>query len=168
MAASSPGSAPRLLAIYLKDHHAGAVAGASLAHRAAGANEGTPYGGELARVADEIDQDKETLERLMDALEVQPDQLKDSAAWAGEKLGRLKPNARWRDYSPLSRLLELEGLMLGVTGKLGLWRSLQGVAETIDGLEGFDLPGLEARASDQRSRLEELRLRAAAEALAQD
>jgi hypothetical protein len=159
-------SAPRLLAIYLKDHHAGAVAGASLAHRAAGANEGTPYGDELERVAAEIEEDKETLERLMAALEVQPDQLKDKAAWAGEKLGRLKPNARWRDYSPLSRLLELEGLMLGVTGKLGLWRALRG--QLGESVHGIDLVELEARAAAQRDRLEELRLRAAAEALAQD
>jgi hypothetical protein len=160
--------APRLLSIYLKDHHAGAVAGAALAHRAAGANEGTPYGEELARLADEIDEDKATLERLMDAVDVGPDQLKDKAAWAGEKLGRLKPNARWRDYSPLSRLIELEGLTLGVTAKLGLWRALQGVADAVDGLDGFDLAGLEERASDQRSRLEELRRRAAGETLTQD
>jgi hypothetical protein len=159
-------SAPRLLAIYLKDHHAGAVAGASLAHRAAGANEGTPYGDELARVADEIEQDKETLERLMETLDVKPDQLKDRAAWGAEKLGRLKLNARWRDYSPLSRLLELEGLMLGVTGKLGLWRSLRG--QLGDSVDGIDLSLLEARAAAQRDRLEDLRLRAAAEALSQD
>jgi hypothetical protein len=160
--------APRLLSIYLKDHHAGAVAGAGLARRAAGANEGTPYGDELARLADEIDEDKATLERLMDAVDVGSDQLKDSAAWAGEKLGRLKPNARWRDYSPLSRLIELEGLMLGVTGKLGLWRALERVAGEIEGLSGFDLVELQTRAEDQRARLEELRQRAAAEALPQD
>ena len=159
-------SAPRLLAIYLKDHHAGAVAGANLARRAAGANEGTSYGDELARIADEIEEDKGTLEQLMEAIEVQPDQLKDKAAWASEKLGRLKPNARWRDYSPLSRLLELEGLMLGVTGKLGLWRALRGqLGESVDGI---DLSLLEARAAAQRDRLEDLRLRAASEALGQD
>jgi hypothetical protein len=82
----------------------------------------------------------------------------------GEKLGRLKPNARWRDYSPLSRLIELEGLMLGVTAKLGLWRALREAVE----LEGFDLEELAARAEDQRNRVEQLRLRAAAEALTQD
>jgi len=78
----------------------------------------------------------------------------------------LKLNARWRDYSPLSRLLELEGLMLGVTGKLGLWRSLRG--QLGDSVDGIDLSLLEARAAAQRDRLEDLRLRAAAEALSQD
>jgi hypothetical protein len=159
-------SAPRLLAIYLKDHHAGSVAGLGLVRRSAGQNEGTPYGDELAALATDIEQDQETLEAVMAALDVSSDQIKDSAAWAGEKLGRLKPNARWRDYSPLSRLIELEGLMLGVTGKLGLWRALR---EALDEpVAGVDFDTLEARAEDQRARIESLRLRAAAEALTQD
>jgi hypothetical protein len=58
--------------------------------------------------------------------------------------------------------------VLGVTGKLGLWRALQRVAPEIDGLDGFDFAALAARADDQRARLEDLRLSAAAEALPQD
>jgi hypothetical protein len=160
--------APKLLSVYLQDHHAGAVTGLNLARRAAGANEGTPYGEELARIAAEIEQDQRTLEDLMAKLDVGTHRVKDTVAWGGEKLGRLKPNARWLSYSPLSRLIELEGLVLGVTGKLGLWRALQRVAAEIDDLDGFDFAALEARAEAQRARLEDLRLRAAAEALPQD
>jgi hypothetical protein len=156
----------RLLSIYLRDHHAGAVAGVSLARRAAGQNEGTPYGQELTRLAKEIEEDIQTLEAVMESLGVGRDQLKDLAASAGERLGRLKPNGRWLEYSPLSRLVELEALMLGVTGKLGLWRALrEAVGEAID---GADLGNLEARAERQRTKLEELRRRAAAEALGTD
>jgi hypothetical protein len=161
-------AAPKLLTVYLQDHHAGAVTGLNLARRAAGANEGTPYGDELGRIAEEIASDQQALEDLMSKLGVGTDRIKDTAAWGGEKLGRLKPNARWFSYSPLSRLIELEGLVLGVTGKRSLWRALQRVSDQVDGLEGFDLAALEARAEDQRSRLEDLRLRAAAEALSQD
>jgi hypothetical protein len=160
--------APKLLAVYLQDHHAGAVTGLNLARRIAGENEGTPYGEELARIAGEIEQDQRTLEELMAELDVGTDRIKDTVAWGGEKLGRLKPNARWFSYSPLSRLVELEGLVIGVTGKLGLWRALQRVAPEIDGLDGFDFATLAARASEQRARLEDLRLSAAAEALPQD
>jgi hypothetical protein len=160
--------APKLLAVYLQDHHAGAVTGLNLARRIAGQNEGTPYGEELARIAGEIERDQRTLEELMAKLDVGTDRIKDTVAWGGEKLGRLKPNARWFSYSPLSRLIELEGLVLGVTGKLGLWRALQRVAPEIDGLDGFDFAALAARADDQRARLEDLRLSAAAEALPQD
>jgi hypothetical protein len=160
--------APKLLAVYLQDHHAGAVTGLNLARRIAGENEGTPYGEELARIAGEIEQDQQTLEKLMAELDVGTDRIKDTVAWGSEKLGRLKPNARWFSYSPLSRLVELEGLVIGVTGKLGLWRALQRVAPEIDGLDGFDFAALAARASEQRARLEDLRLSAAAEALPQD
>jgi hypothetical protein len=159
---------PKLLAVYLQDHHAGAVTGLNLARRIAGENEGTPYGEELARIAREIEQDQQTLEKLMAELDVGTDRIKDTVAWGGEKLGRLKPNARWFSYSPLSRLVELEGLVIGVTGKLGLWRALQRVAPEIDGLDGVDFAALAARASEQRARLEDLRLSAAAEALPQD
>jgi hypothetical protein len=161
-------AAPKLLSVYLQDHHAGSMTGLSLARRIVGENEDNAYGEELARIASDIEQDQETLERLMGALEVSTDRIKDSLARAGEMVGRLKPNARLFEYSPLSRLLELEGLMLGVTGKLALWRSLERVAGEVDGLNGFDFVELQARAEDQRSRLEQLRLRAAAEALPQD
>ena len=46
---------------------------------------------------------------------------KSAGAWTAEKFGRLKPNGQLTGYSPLSRLVELEGLKLGITGKLGLW-----------------------------------------------
>ena len=159
-------SAPHLLSIYLQDHHAGAIAGANLARRAAGANEGTEYGDELERIAAEIEADKDALERVMDELDVGRDQIKDYGAWAGEKLGRLKRNGRWLDYSPLSRMLELEGLMLGVNGKLALWGALERSHGEVIG--GVSIAELAARAEDQRSRLDVLRLRAAQQALTSD
>lgn len=159
-------AAPRLLGTYLSDHHAGALAGASLARRAASANEGNDYGEELRRIAAEIEADLRALEELMDGLDVSPERLKDLAAQVAERLGRLKPNGRWLEYSPLSRMLELEGLVLGVTGKLSLWRALRRIRG--DTVAGVDLGELEARAQSQRERLEELRLRAAAEALTSD
>lgn len=159
---------PKLLSVYLQDHHAGSVTGTNLARRIAGQNEGTVYGEEMARIADEIEEDQRTLEELMAKLDVGTDRVKDAIAWGGEKVGRLKPNARLLSYSPLSRLIELEGLLMGVTAKGGMWRALEGVKDQIEGLEGFDFAVLDARAKDQRSRLEDLRLQAASEALPQD
>lgn len=159
-------TAPKLLAIYLQDHHAGSAVGVSLARRAAGANAGNEYGDELERLAGEIEADKDSLERLMDSLEVGRDRVKDTAGWLGEKAGRLKRNGRWLDYSPLSRQFELEGLLLGVTGKLSMWRALRAVHGDV--IEGTNVAELEARADDQRERLERLRLRAARDALASD
>ena len=153
-----------LLRTYLQDHHAGATAGLELARRAASSNEDHPSGPELASIADDIAEDRDVLERVMKELEVKPHPVKDGAAWTAEKLGRLKPNNRLIGYSPLSRVVELEGLVLGVTGKTALWEALGDSVGTR--VEGVDFAALSARAQDQRTRLERLRREAAAEALA--
>jgi hypothetical protein len=163
------GSSPnvsKLLKTYLQDHHAGSTAGLELARRAAGANEDTDYGAELERIAGEIAADREALERVMAHLDVSPSRVKDTGAWVFEKVGRLKPNDRLLSYSPLSRVIEIEGLVIGVTGKQALWEALQtAIGESVDGVSFSELS---ARAADQRSRLEALRRRAATEAFTGD
>jgi tRNA G37 N-methylase TrmD len=67
-------------------------------------------------------------------------------------------------HSPLSRLVELEVLLLGVHGKIALWRSLQQLQRF--GSTAIDLRSLLSRAERQLGQLEAHRLRAAAEALA--
>jgi hypothetical protein len=151
-----------LLRTYLQDHHAGATAGLELARRAAGSNEETEYGDELARIAVEIETDRDALGAVMEELGVKPHSLKDAAGWTAEKVGRLKPNNSLLSYSPLSRVVELEGLLLGVTGKLSLWRALQQTRG--DRVTEADLEELADRAEDQRERLEALRERAVGEA----
>lgn len=152
-----------LLAIYLNDHLAAASGARELVRRSAAANRSTPYGPELARLAREIDEDRDALQAVMGALGVGPDRLKVVAGWGAEKLGRLKLNGRLWGYSPLSRVLELETLMLGVRGKLGLWRALAQLASPA--LEPFDLAELCARAEDQLERLEAAWTQAVGEAL---
>ena len=59
----------------------------------------------------------------MDDLEIRTDPVKDAGGWLLEKAGRLKLNGQLKGYSPLPRLVELEGLALGVTAKLASgWR----------------------------------------------
>lgn len=153
-----------MLATYLQDHHAGSTVGLELARRTAASNSDNDFGPELERIADEIGADREALERAMERLGVKPSTVKDAVGWAGEKLGRLKPNNALTSYSPLSRLVEFEGLVIGVTGKLALWEALRtAVGERLDGV---DFGELAERAERQRSRLEGLRRRAAAEAFA--
>jgi hypothetical protein len=155
-----------LLRTYLEDHHAGSTAGLELARRVAGSEDDPAAAAELREIADEIAADREVLKRLMDEVEASSNRFKDAAAWTGEKLGRLKPNNRLFSRSPLSRLIELEGLVLGVTGKLAMWESL--TATFGRRLGSVDLDRMIARAEDQRNRLEALRLAAAADALTRD
>ena len=154
------------LASYLNDHLAGAVAGHELARRAAASNRGTEYGAGLEGIVREIEEDAEALKDLMDRLGVQADRVKLALGWAGEKVGRLKLNGQVLGYSPLSRLIELEGLVLGVSGKLALWQALRKAFGGDDPrLRGFDFEVLVERARKQRRTLERLRRRAASEAL---
>jgi len=147
-----------LLAIYLNDHLAGSTVGVELVRRARGSNEGTELGEFLAAFAAEIEGDRETLEEIMEAVGAGRDRLKVAGAWAGEKAGRLKLNGSLRSYSPLSRVVELEGLRLGVEGKTCLWRMLRELADPR--LSGFDFDALIARAERQRDDLEQRRIEA--------
>ena len=155
----------KYLAVYLNDHLAGATVGVELAKRAASSNEGNDYGAELSELAHEIAEDRASLMRLMERFDVKEDRLKTTGAYIFEKVGRLKPNAQLTGYSPLSRVVELEGLALGVTGKLALWRSLLEVADGDERLDREELGVLAERAETQRRELETYRLKAAADAL---
>lgn len=154
-----------LLPIYLNDHLAGSTVGLELARRARGSNEGTPLGEFIATLAVEIEEDRDTLLEVMEAVGAGRDRLKVCGAWAGEKFGRLKLNGSLLSYSPLSRVVELEGLRLGVEGKACLWRMLRELADPR--LSGFDFDALIARAERQRDELERHRLDAGRPALSE-
>ena len=114
------------LATYLNDHLGGSATGRQLAQRALQANRGNEYGIVLEDVARQIEEDVASLETVMDRLGVKPDRVKEAMGWTFEKFGRLKLNGQLLGYSPLSRLVELEGLMLGITGKWRCgWRSVR-------------------------------------------
>jgi hypothetical protein len=154
----------KYLDVYLNDHLAGATLGHELAKRAASSNEGTGYGSILSELEHEIAEDRASLVRLMERLEIKQDRIKTTGAYLGEKLGRLKPNAQLVGYSPLSRVVELEFLTLGVTGKLALWRALLAVAHADERLDAQELGTLAERAESQRAELEQQRLKAAEDA----
>jgi hypothetical protein len=150
-------SPSKYLATYLNDHVLGATLGTELVRRAARENQGSELGEFLTGLAQEIDDDRGTLLALMRELGVRPDRLKVAAGWTGEKLGRLKPNAQLRGYSPLSPLVELEGLLIGIQGKLAMWRALAEVAQDV-GLDRARLEALATRAERQQADVERHRL----------
>jgi hypothetical protein len=158
-------TAEKRLSIYLSDHRAGSAAGLELARRAASSNADNSFGPILSQLVSEIEEDIASLDELMHRLDAGRDRLKETVAWSAEKLGRLKPNGQLLGYSPLSRLVELEGLLLGVTGKLALWRAIGTTLGFDPRLNGFDLDRLIRRAEEQRDTLETCRLRAAGLAL---
>ena len=144
-----------LVPIYLNDHLAGATGGVELARRIRDSNgKEQDFAEPLARICREIEEDREALEAVMDELEISRDPLKPIGARVAEKVGRLKPNGRLRGYSPLSRVLELEGLAMGITGKMGLWEALRDRGTVAP--PGVDFEQLVLRAEEQRAAVEGL------------
>jgi len=146
-----------LLDVYLSDHFAGATGGLELAERMADTQ---PDAAVLRQIAAEIESDRETLREVMDATGVRPPLLKTALGWVGEKAARLKLNERLFGRSPLSDVLELEGMIVGVSGKLQLWRALGQAAERDSRLARFEFDRLASAAEEQRNRLESLHRKA--------
>jgi hypothetical protein len=143
-----------LLAIYLNDHLAGATAGLELVRRARGSAEGGELGAHLATLEREIEEDRDALLAIMERLEVGTDLLKVAAGWAAEKAGRLKLNGRIAAPSPLSRLIEVEALLIALQAKLEGWRALRELTRHEPRLDPQRLDELAARAQRQ---IEDLR-----------
>ena len=99
----------------------------------------------------------------MRQLAVTPNALKVGTVRAAEFVGRLKLNGRILERSPLSSVVELETLVVGVRGKEALWTSLQRAGVS---LEDVDLDALVESARAQGAELEALRLSAAEKAFA--
>ncbi|MGV9566611.1 hypothetical protein [Streptomyces sp. NPDC003480] len=153
----------RLLGIYLNDHLAGSTIGTRRAARLARSLRGSPYGVTLEAIAAEIEEDREVLLALMRRLGIPARSYKILAGGAFELAGRLKSNGRLVGRSPLTTLVELELLRLGVEGKAAAWRTLCRVAESDRRLNPEQLDHLIERAQGQLRTLEDLRLRQAEE-----
>jgi hypothetical protein len=154
------GSAPldaRLLGIYLNDHLAGATAGVALARRSRAGARSRDLAAALDVVMPEIAEDRATLLEHMRRLGVPVRTYKVVAGRAAELVGRFKPNGRIRERSPLTDLVELDGLVMGIGSKESLWRNLRGLADELAGPTAAELDVLIARAENQRATLERVR-----------
>jgi hypothetical protein len=149
------------LGVYLNDHLAGATAGTELARRLADSVPGPEPQATLRELAREVAEDREALLDFTKRLGFPVRRYKMSAGWLAERVGRLKANGRLVRRSPVSTLVELEMLRLGVEGKAAGWRTLRELAEHTDGLDAVRLDDLLARAGRQSETLERLRVETA-------
>jgi hypothetical protein len=146
--------AEQLFHLYLSDHLAGARGGVELAKRAASAEEGRSAGADLAVIARDLEEDLSSLRTLCEALGAPTHApAKEAAAAVGEKLGRLKPNRRVSERSPLSEVLEIELLQGAVSAKRHLWETFMHLPEMRSSHTEPSLPALLERADDQFQRL---------------
>ena len=96
----------------------------------------------------------------MRRLDVPPSSIKVRLVRMAERLGRLKLNGTLFKRSPLSRIVELEVLVVGIRGKEALWTALL-VADL--SLQGIDLDALVDSAKTQAREVDEQRLAAVTE-----
>ncbi|CAN5837862.1 hypothetical protein BH23ACT4_BH23ACT4_01750 [soil metagenome] len=138
-----------MLSTYLDDHRAGAAAGRALSKRMARENSDIGWAEKLADLADEIEADDRTLGQLRRVLGIRGGLAKRALARVAAAAGRLKLNRRLVGYSPLSRVLEAEAMMAGVTAKKCLWVAMRTCDNPGDQTAQFDFAALEKRALDQ-------------------
>lgn len=152
----APNSA-HLLAIYLNDHLSGATAGAELFRRAAQTQGDREHDTVMADMAQQVERDRDSLTQIMTDLGVPTDHANVALGWLAEKAGRVKPNGHFFSRSPLSDVVELESMLLGVRGKAACWRTLRVLAESDRRLFIEHLDELLERADRQSAVLEGLR-----------
>ena len=146
-----------MLHTYMQDHHAGAAAGLEAFRRVAENHNDPEIRRAVSRIGDETEQDLRDLEELMTMVGTSPSKLKDLPAMAAEKLGRLKPNQRVVERSPLTDLVELEGLTIAVRGKELGFKALLDISDPRMPREMLEK--LVGRAEEHGRELERLRLR---------
>jgi hypothetical protein len=152
------------LEVYLNDHLAELVMERELAVRCHGNNPDGALGQFLARLVEEIKDQEGMVREVLHRVGGSESMIKEGAAWLAEKVGRLKLNNSLVSYSDLSRVVELEGLLVAGHARLSLWQT----AATVFGQDSrlVDLP-FGRRIEETREQLNELdrfRLAAALEA----
>jgi hypothetical protein len=145
----------------LNDHLAGSVGALELVDHLIETYRGKPLEQFFKDLRDEIDADQSTLEKLIETLGAKESAMRKAGAWVAEKLSRAKIRLSDSQEGQMGLLHALEGLVLGITGKRGLWDALAAAAETMPELRELDYARLENRAIEQRDRIEAKRLEVA-------
>ncbi|MGK2931572.1 MAG: hypothetical protein ACSLFD_02140 [Solirubrobacterales bacterium] len=148
--------ASKNLKIYLNDHYSGSTGGLELAKRARGNSTDPERTAMWEAITVELTEEREILREMIDRAGTSRNAVKTLLSWAAEKAGRLKPNGQVTGPSGMAQFLELEMLLIGVTGKMAMWRTLRMVDDPR--FRSVDFAGLIEQAESQRERLDEHRL----------
>jgi hypothetical protein len=151
------------LSTYLNDHLAGSVAALEILDGlSSDAPDLAPF---AAQLKEDIESDRQQLIALMDRLGIEQGRLRKASGWLAEQFVEAKLEMDDEDKGEFRRLERLESLVLGISGKLGLWRALEAASVEDARLRGPNYEDLAVRAREQRARIENLRIQAARSAL---
>jgi hypothetical protein len=151
------------LGTYLADHLAGAMHAIEVLKNIKSQYGEQPLGQFARNILKEVEADRDTLKELAERAGSGSSTIKETAAWVAEKFSRLKLS-----HDPangIGTFEALEFLVLGIHGKLVLWRALASVSSDDSRLRGMDYQRLIARAESQYASVEEHRISVAHDAL---
>ena len=147
------------LIAYLNDHLAGSVGALELlAHMKKSAKE-DDFRSFCSSLYNDIESDQAVLKGIISDLGEEEGAIKKAGVWLMEKGGWTRMAVAGVEKDGLGRLQALEGLVLGITGKKGLWVALENISELSPALNGLDIARLVARAEEQIERAEVERLK---------
>lgn len=152
------------LSLYLNDHLAGSVGALELLERLIRTYEGHSIVGICREIKREIEADQQVLRDVMTALGVEESAFRKAGAWVAEKLSRAKLAIEGDESGEIGLVEALEGLVLGIKGKEGLWSALAAIQAAWSPLKQFDFSRLKQRAIEQGMSVDAMRLQAATEA----
>jgi len=113
------------LTTYLNDHLAACVAQIELARRCLSNNRDTELGRTLDACIAFFEGERQKMKRMLRDLKGTEDLVKQFGGWALEKMGRLKMNNTLFRYSELSRVIEVETLLVGLEADVKMWAALK-------------------------------------------
>ena len=149
---------------YLNDHLAGSISALELIAHWVEVHKGEPLGSFFMETEREIKADQDTLREVMRTLGVEESKVRQAGAWAAEKIGRARLIIAGNEPGSLGLVLTLEGLIMGITGKKLMWRSL--AAAKLPELKSYDFEEPQRRAEQQIERIESERISAVCQAFA--
>lgn len=141
------------LATYLNDHLAGSVAALELIDHWRDRYKDQPLGSFLRTLKAEIEADRGTLCEVMHSLKIDESTIRQTGAWAAEKVARARMTIAGDEAGVV---LALEGLIMGIIGKKMMWRSL--AAANLPDASKWNFEELQRRAEEQMERTEVERL----------
>lgn len=146
---------------YLSDHLAGAVSAIALMEHLEKVYGDTDVAHVIAGVRADVEADRQELQDVATALNVNESTPRKVAGWLAERMAQVKLHLDDPNDGPLYLLEALDGLAMGIDGKLALWRGMAAAAVDTPNLRGVDYERLSQCAQEQRRRIEPVRLDAA-------
>jgi hypothetical protein len=159
--------ADKQIATYLNDHLAGSTVALELLEKLETIHAEDTLKNFFQQLRSDIESDRKQLEALMVRLQISESRVRKASAWLTEKLTEMKLRFDDPHGGDLFLFESLEALSLGIEGKRSLWLVLAEAAKASPTL-AMDYEHLIERATEQRDRVEKLRIEVGSKALVPD